>query len=168
MTGARIAFSKWGGAGHWEYDARRLGDDRHGTWLGVPRGTTCERPGARFVAAWAHVALVPPEAGFLASFYEDDPAAPVHTYVDITTPPSWEHGVVRAVDLDLDVVRDRTDHVYVDDEDEFAEHRVQLGYPVELVEHAVRSCAEVREAVEARRPPFDGPTAEHWLAVLRP
>ncbi|WP_180935649.1 DUF402 domain-containing protein [Nocardioides ungokensis] len=37
--------------------------------------------------------------------------------------------MLRAVDLDLDVVRGRTGRVWIDDEDEFAEHRVRFGYP---------------------------------------
>ncbi|MGW3644493.1 DUF402 domain-containing protein, partial [Streptomyces sp. NPDC005143] len=37
--------------------------------------------------------------------------------------------VVRMVDLDLDVVRPRGGEAHVEDEDEFAEHRVRYGYP---------------------------------------
>lgn len=51
------------------------------------------------------------------------------TYVDMTSRPAWDGPTVRAVDLDLDVIEalDRT--VFVDDEDEFEEHRVAYGYP---------------------------------------
>jgi hypothetical protein len=55
LTALHIAFSKWDGGRHWEYDAVRLGSDRHGTWLGAPHGTPVRRPGAEFVAAWDHV-----------------------------------------------------------------------------------------------------------------
>ncbi|MGH3587456.1 MAG: DUF402 domain-containing protein [Pseudonocardia sp.] len=165
MTGVRVAFGKWGGGRHWEFDAVRLGDDHHGTWLGAPRDTVFTRPGGEFTSAWDQVVLVP-QAGFLASFYEDVPAAPMHTYVDVTTSPRWAGPVLHTIDLDLDVVRDRDGRVFVDDDDEFAAHRVQLGYPAELVASALRTCAEVRDAVEGRRPPFDGPTADHWLAQL--
>ncbi len=166
MTPARIAFTKWDGGAHWAYEALRLGADEHGTWLGAPRGTRVARPGARFVAAYDRVALVPDGAGFLASFYPDVSAAPVRIYVDITTPPQWDAAVVRSVDLDLDVVRDRSGRVFVDDEDEFAEHRVRYGYPDEIVRLAERTCAEVLRAVEASEAPFDGPTAVRWLEVL--
>jgi len=37
------------------------------------------------------------------------------------------------VDLDLDVVLTREGHLFVDDEDEFAAHQVELGYPPEVV-----------------------------------
>jgi predicted RNA-binding protein associated with RNAse of E/G family len=156
----------WDGGAHWEYDALRLGEDRHGTWLGAPHGTPLRRPGAAFVSGWDHVALVPDGAGFLASFYSDASASPVRIYVDITTLPTWDGTVVRSVDLDLDVVRDHSGRVFVDDEDEFAEHRVRYGYPEEIVRLAERTCAEVLRAVEAAEAPFDGATAAHWLEVL--
>ena len=44
------------------------------------------------------------------------------------------------VDLDLDVVVTREGHLYVDDEDEFAEHQVALGYPPEVIDLARRAC----------------------------
>lgn len=166
MTAVRIAFSKWDGGPHWEYDAVRLGADRHGTWLGAPHGTPVRRPGAEFVSEWDHVALVPDGAGFLASFYSDVSAAPVRIYVDIATPPAWDGTVVRTVDLDLDVVLDTSGRVFVDDEDEFAEHRVRYGYPEDIVLLAESTCADVLQAVKAAEAPFDGPTAAHWLGVL--
>jgi protein associated with RNAse G/E len=57
--------------------------------------------------------------------------------------------------------------VFVDDEDEFDEHRIAFGYPPEVVELARRSCDEVLSAVTSRVPPYDGPTAQRWLDVLR-
>nr|WP_246284443.1 DUF402 domain-containing protein [Nocardioides perillae] len=110
-----------------------------------------------------------PEAArrFLAAFHA--PAGPVEVYVDVTTPPTWELDgavpVVRAVDLDLDVVRGSTGRVWVDDEDEFAEHRVTLGYPDHLVAAALASCARVEAAVRAGDPPYDGSHGA-WLSVL--
>jgi hypothetical protein len=160
-----MVFTKWGGARHWEYDAVRLGADRHGVWIGSPSGTSMARPGASFVAAYDHVGLVP-AGGYVANFSEDVPAAPFSVYVDICTPPRWVGAVVTTVDLDLDVIRDRAGRVWVDDEDEFAEHRVRLGYPDVVAERAVGSCADVLRAVEAGEPPYDGATALHWLDVL--
>ena len=87
-------------------------------------------------------------------------------YVDITAPARWDGSVLRAVDLDLDVVRGETGRVWVDDEDEFAEHRVAWDYPASLVELATSTCAWVKAALTARESPFDG-VHEHWLEVLR-
>jgi hypothetical protein len=161
----RVAFAKWGGRPHWEYAALRLGEDEHGTWLGVPAGTLMTRPGAEFSADVHQVALLPHSA-YVATFYAPGGTAPCDTYVDISTVPLQDRGRVTAFDLDLDVVRGWTGRVWVDDEDEFADHRVRFGYPAEVVELAVGSCEAVRRAVTASRAPFDATTSRRWLDML--
>ena len=47
----------------------------------------------------------------------------------MATPPYWDGDVLRSVDLDLDVIQGLSGRVWVDDEDEFADHRVRWGYP---------------------------------------
>ena len=157
--------TKWPDLPHWEHDALVLGRDDHGTWLGAPRGTLMERPGSTFRTDWEQVTLVPDGAPFVATFYSRP--APVEVYVDISGHATWSEGAVTAVDLDLDVVRGWTGRVWVDDEDEFADHRVRLGYPDEVVALATRSCDEVRAAVGAGLAPYDGVTGAHWLGRLR-
>jgi protein associated with RNAse G/E len=89
----------------------------------------------------------------------------VQVYVDVTTPPSWDGRVLRAVDLDLDVVRGTTGRVWVDDEDEFADHRVRFGYPEEVARLAMDSCDRVHAAVSAGAAPYDG-SARAWFDRL--
>ncbi len=163
----RVECRKWPDQPHWEFDALRLGVDAHGTWVGIREGTLLASPSRAFHAAADHVTLVPYDAWWLATFYGTDARRPFDVYVDIATPAVW-HGdaLVRAVDLDLDVITGTTGRVWVDDEDEFARHRVTLDYPDEVVSAAVRSCQEVVDAVTARRAPFDG-SAHAWLARLR-
>lgn len=161
----RVVMTKWRDRPHWEFEADYLGRDEHGDWLGILAGTTMARPGATYVAPTDQVGLAPapgPGAtrGWLATFHAV--GGPVRVYVDVTTPPVWDGLVLRAVDLDLDVVRGNTGRVWVDDEEEFAEHRVRLGYPDELVHAALASCDRVRAAIEAAAAPYDG-TAEAWL-----
>lgn len=160
--------TKWRDGPHWEFSATYLGRDDHGDWLGIDAGTTMTRPGATYVAPTDQVGLVPAPGpaegrGWLATFHAV--GGPLRVYVDVTTPPEWDGRVLRAVDLDLDVVRGNTGRVWVDDEDEFADHRVSLGYPDELAREALASCGRVRAAVEAGAPPYDG-TAEAWLTLL--
>jgi len=159
--------TKWRDRPHWEFRAIHLGADEHGDWFGVPAGTPFARPGLDWVAPVDQVMLCPsPRAavrGYLATFHAR--GGPVTVYVDITTPPVWSGETLRAVDLDLDVVRGNTGRVWVDDEDEFARHRVELGYPTNVVLHATRACELVLAAVTAGRSPYDG-TAEGWLARL--
>jgi protein associated with RNAse G/E len=79
---------------------------------------------------------------------------------------SSDRSTVRTVDLDLDVIREPDGRVWVDDEDEFAEHQVSLGYPEELIVAAKASCAEVLATVTAGAEPFSGVHRE-WIARLR-
>lgn len=164
----RIEVTKWGDRPHWVYGGRWLGSDEHGDWIGFAAGSRFTRPGRDYVAPYDQVALVPgpgpaEDRGFLAAFHA--PAGPVQVYVDVTTPPRWDGDVVRAVDLDLDVVRGTAGRVWVEDEDEFARHRVALGYPDDLVAAALRSCAGLEAAVRAAAPPYDG-SHRAWLSVL--
>jgi hypothetical protein len=164
----RVVMTKWGGHPHWEFAATYLGSDAHGDWLGIPAGTTMTRPGATYVAPTDQVGLVPPPGpdplrGWLATFHAV--GGPVRVYVDVTSPPAWDGPVLRAVDLDLDVVRGNTGRTWVDDEDEFAEHRVRLGYPDEVTAAAMASCDRVQAAVAGAATPYDG-THEAWLARL--
>lgn len=157
--------TKWGGSRHWEIPATYLGSDEYGDWLGIPAGTLMSRPGMEAVAATAQVGLVPGpgsdvERGWLATFH--DVGGPVRVYVDMTTPPVWDGTTVRAVDLDLDVIEEPDGQVWVDDEDEFAEHRVELGYPDEVVTLATASRDRIRQLMEDRAAPFDG-AARRWF-----
>lgn len=167
--GTRVAcrITKWGGGRHWEYAGTWLGRDEHGVWLGFPAGTVFRRPGAEYVAPFDQVGLVPHDRYWLATFHAAP--SPVAVYVDVATPARWRGSVRRpvlgAVDLDLDVIRGSGGRVWVDDEDEFAEHRVRLGYPDTLVASALEGCAEVERAMRERTPPFDGSHGA-WLERL--
>ncbi|VXC07939.1 DUF402 domain-containing protein [Nocardioides sp. AX2bis] len=168
-TPVHVAMAKWGDRAHWEFDAVVLGHDEHGTWLGMPAGTPHARPGMAFVSDVASVTLVPAAGAWaLASFHA--PGIWCRTYVDVATPATWDPTgdvpVLRAVDLDLDVVRGEHGRVWVDDEDEFAEHRVTLGYPPEVVTAAQASVEAVLAAVTTRTPPYDDRTATAWLERL--
>ena len=161
--------TKWGDRPHWEFDGRYLGSDDHGDWIGFPLGTRFIRPGVDVVMPNHQVGLVPAdglaERGWIAAFH--GPGSDFLLYVDMATPPVWDGHVVRSIDLDLDVVQGLSGRVWVDDEDEFADHRVRFGYPAELVAGALASCRWVETAVRDRRPPFDGATAAPWLDAVR-
>lgn len=155
--------TKWGDRPHWRFLGYHLGADEYGEWLGFPQGTFNRRPGMEFHSAVPTVTLVHPERAWIATFHA--PGTRTDLYVDIATPPVWDGNVLRSVDLDLDVIRRADGSVLVDDEDEFAEHRVRYGYPAEVVGMAEDACRTVYDAVVARRPPYDG-TADPWLARL--
>jgi len=168
-TPVRVVTTKWRDRPHWEYDGRYLGRDRHGDWIGFPAGTTFARPGVDLTMPNHQVALVPAEDAeqrwWLAGFH--GPGGEVRLYVDMTSPPRWDGAVLHAIDLDLDVIEGLTGRVWVDDEDEFADHRIRYGYPDDLVRLAVASCEAVRLAVESATAPYDGRVSAYWLGELQ-
>ena len=179
-TPIRCQMSKWGDRPHWGFDAIYLGADEHGEWIGTPRGTHHTRPGHEFHSDVDAVTLVPPDGWYAATFYA--PGIWCEVYVDLTTPGEWNGTHLHSVDLDLDVIRladplpegaheSAVDagrvagEVFVDDEDEFAEHQVAFGYPSEVVAAARETCDELVGAVRASLPPYDG-THRLWLTRL--
>ena len=156
--------TKWGHRPHWEFDGLYLGSDEHGDWIGFRPHTVMTRPGMEVRPPQAQVGLVPAgELAFLATFH--GPGGDKRTYVDMTSVPGWDGSVVTAVDLDLDVVEELDGTVYVDDEDEFAEHQVLFGYPAEVIALAEATRDAVLAAVTERSAPFDG-SADRWFRVL--
>lgn len=179
-TQIRCEMTKWGERPHWQFEGTFLGEDEHGQWLGFPVGTHNRRPGLELVSEAACVTLVPEGGWRLPTFHA--PGIWCDLYVDISTPAVWDGGVLRAVDLDLDVIRladplpagvrnriTEAGHgpgeVMVDDEDEFAEHQIAFGYPADVIEAAQASCDEVLAAVRAGEAPYDG-THQRWFDEL--
>ena len=159
--------TKWPDRPHWVFGGHYLGSDEHGDWIAFPAGSRFTRPGVDVTMPNDQVGLVPApdllERGWLATFHA--PGSAFRLYVDIATPPAWEGDVLRSVDLDLDVIQGLAGRVWVDDEDEFADHRVRFGYPAEVVEQAVASCRRVEADVRASEAPFDG-SHRAWLAQV--
>ncbi|MGZ6938577.1 MAG: DUF402 domain-containing protein [Oryzihumus sp.] len=164
-----LRFTKWDGREHWLAPLRRLGIDHHGVWLGGPAGTVFTRPEVvAYEATGPLVMLVPPGRAWVARFYGEGHRHDTRVYVDMATPAVWSASgdEVTMVDLDLDVVRTRDARVYVDDEDEFAEHRVRFGYPREVVRMAEASRDAVLAAVRAEQAPFVPAVWEPWLGQV--
>ncbi|MGZ8738542.1 MAG: DUF402 domain-containing protein [Nocardioides sp.] len=166
-TPVRCEMTKWPDRPHWEFAGLYLGADEHGDWIGFPAGTRFSRPGVDVTMPNDQVGLVPAdhlsERGWFAAFH--GPGTDFRLYVDMATPPVWDRAVVRSVDLDLDVIQGLSGRVWVDDEDEFADHRVRFDYPDDVVSGALASCAAIEQAVREGRPPFDG-TCEGWLRMM--
>jgi hypothetical protein len=160
-----VRFTKWGGGRHWEFPVTVLGVDALGVWCGAPVGTRLERPGAAFTSQFGWVTLFPTGQPWAASYY-DSPDQPIAVYVDVTTAPVWDGAEVTMVDLDLDVIVTRDGDLLLDDEDEFAEHQVTLGYPREIVQLAQGSAEQLMAAAGDGREPF-GAAAADWMARLR-
>ena len=178
-----VETAKWGDRPHWHRSGVWLGRDDHGEWLGFPRGTHNHRPGFDATPAYAFdsvvdsVLLVQPGVWRLPTFHA--PGIWCSLYVDMTTPARWDGAVLRAVDLDLDVIAMSADgdgvapsgrvvgagNAFVDDEDEFAAHRISFGYPEDVVASARASADDVLRAHRAGAAPYDG-SHLRWLDVL--
>ena len=154
MTLVNVVFRKYDGSLHWNYLATRLGEDEHGVWLGAPLGTELRRGEAVMeLAEMAHVVLLPRAGWWTAAF--NAPPKRTEIYCDISTVPEWTSAEeVTMIDLDLDVLRRRTGRVELVDEDEFAEHQVEYGYPPEVVVAARRSCDAVVGAIARAQEPW--------------
>lgn len=167
-TPIHLDFRKWDGQEHWQEPSIYLGEDEHGRWVYVPTGTISLRPGARFETVTDAVRLIP-EAPHLmiVNGPRDDPRA-YNVYVDVITVPKWvrtpEGWTVRSVDLDLDVIRRYDGEIFIDDEDEFADHQVQMGYPADVIALAEGSCAQVLREMRTGHAPYDEQTAARWFA----
>lgn len=162
----QVNYRKYDGALHWNLRMRRLGEDEHGVWLGLPADSVMRKGhNPEVPVPEAHVILFPRTAWWTATFN----AAPRRTevYCDITTPPQWPSPAeVAMVDLDLDVLRKRgADLPILVDEDEFAEHQVRYGYPAEVIGAAESAARWLMTAVADGAGPFDG-AHRRWLAMV--
>ncbi|GAA2690041.1 DUF402 domain-containing protein [Actinoplanes palleronii] len=165
MDTVDLVLRKYDGRPHRRVTGRLLGEDEFGTWIGTPRGTTVRYSYGLRRISWTRsdaVRLVPRDSWWMATFT----AAPSRSeiYCDVTTPARrTAPGEFTLVDLDLDLIRLRDGRVVVDDEDEFAEHRVRFGYPDDVVTAATAATAELHAALTGGAEPFAG-HYRGWLA----
>jgi protein associated with RNAse G/E len=160
-----VVFLKYDGRPHRSYPARYLGHDEAGTWLGVTAGTRALVDGDRVaIREEPYVLLVPKRSWWTAMFN----AAPRRTevYCDVTTPATWSgNSVVTVVDLDLDVRRRRWGDIDRLDDDEFAVHRIEFGYPDEVVAQATAASEWLATALGDGTEPFAS-RFRQWLAKV--
>jgi protein associated with RNAse G/E len=160
----RVIYRKYDGSAHRDYPARRLHEDDLGTWLGVNAGTESVYHGRPSVERIPFVLLVPHSAWWSAMFNPRPRTSEV--YCDITTPARWRGDTVHLVDLDLDVVRRRdSGQVELRDEDEFADHRLKFGYPIEVVENAEGAAEYLYDALGDGTEPF-ATAFKKWLGLV--
>ncbi|MCL2553154.1 MAG: DUF402 domain-containing protein [Actinomycetia bacterium] len=162
----QVDYHKYDGSLHWNLRMRRLGEDEHGVWLGLPANSSMRKGHNPAVPLpEAHVILFP-RGDWWTAVFNDAPRS-TEIYCDITTPPEWlSQDAVTMVDLDLDVLRKRGARLPIlVDEDEFAEHQVRYGYPPEVVAAAQDAADRLMAAVAAGTGPFGGAHAR-WLALV--
>jgi hypothetical protein len=162
---------KWNGKAHWVVPGRYIGEDRHGWWIFQGTNEFCSRPGAAFYTASDAVLLVPRSGDWVATFYDSAHPIGVRVYVDLAVGHEWTDirpavTEFHVIDMDLDVIRMAERGVFIDDQDEFAEHRIAMNYPDRLVDDIQAAADELYQAVKAQHAPFDGTDVE-WFTKGR-
>ncbi len=162
---------KYDGTPHWVVPGRYLGSDSHGHWIFQGTGEFISRPGAALYTPSDAVLLVPYSGDWVATFFDEAHPDGVELYIDLACELSWKRirpAVVEfhMVDMDLDVVRTKDRGLYVDDEDEFDEHRREMHYPAGLCARMESAAAALMDAAASRQAPFDGRDAA-WLTLGR-
>lgn len=156
---------KWGDRPHYRYGLRFLGDDDWGRWLYLPAGEPIMRGDVeQGRAEHASVYLLPWQGWWWAAWHRDRDAW-IELYVDVSMPCRWDGDVATSVDLDLDLIRDWDGVVKLLDEDEFAIHRAEYGYPDDLVARVESVAATLALALRRRDEPF-GSAAAPWLEKI--
>lgn len=166
--GTRLVFRwrKWDGSPHWEQDSVYLGSDAWGDWFGQQVGWRSVRPGREFVCREPNVTLVPASGDW--AFTHNAAPHPVAVYIDLAWDAGFdEDGTPTGVDMDLDVVR-RTDDrgTWIDDRDEWDDHRVRYGYPADIVAHLESVAVDLERRVRDREAPFSDDVTGPWLQRL--
>ena len=159
---------KWDGSPHWRHNCVYLGSDLWGDWLGQPRGWHSHRPGAEFYTEAPNVTLVPPSGDHATTVNRDHPRG-MRIYIDLGWRVEWSDDplLVCGIDMDLDVVRVEGERgTWVDDRDEWDEHRAMYGYPAPVVAELEALALRLETEVRAQHPPFDDATADAWLDRL--
>ncbi|MGN8027906.1 hypothetical protein [Microbacterium sp. 22242] len=173
--GTEIVFQwrKWDGSPHWRHQCVWLGSDSWGDWVGQPAGWLSERPGRSFATHGPNVTLVPASGDYALTVNRDHPQG-MRIYIDL----AWDvHAgdaegapdplLFTGIDMDLDVVRiDGERGTWLDDVDEWDEHRVRYAYPADVQEHLLALAVDLEQRVRAQLEPFDDATADVWLDRL--
>lgn len=177
---------KWDGSPHWRHECVYLGADEWGDWVGQPVGWLSARPGAAFVAEGSNVTLVPAPGVLVPADAPEEPGAAfaltvnrrhprgMRIYIDLGWDVRWGAAdgssdplLATGIDMDLDVVRvDGPRGIWIDDRDEWDEHRIRYGYPEIVVARLEALAVDLERRVRAQEPPFDDAVPDGWLDRL--
>jgi protein associated with RNAse G/E len=165
MTPVTVQFLKNPDRLHWGFEAGLLGEDGHGVWIGVPRGTKRWKGRDSVRPTTEDAVFCAPHEGWWHLHYNGATTQFSH-FVDIVTPPMWvSRRRYEMVDLDLDVVRRQDGTVEIEDEDEFEIHQIEYGYTTEMIRRAEQQTELVVSWLSYGQEPFFE-TADSWLAKL--
>ncbi len=163
-TPLHFRWRKWDGSPHWVHECVYLGSDDHGDWFGQRVGMRSARTGREMLVEHANVSLLPPAGEWVLTM--NDTGHRTRVYIDLAWDARWEGGEPVGIDMDLDVIDQQPRGIWIDDRDEWDEHRVALGYPHDVVARLEDVALDLERRVAAHEKPFHPEVAAHWLAVL--
>ena len=133
--------------------ASLLGEDNFGRWLGIRKGATWSSEAFTRSGVFEHsfVKLVPAGTFWTACFQAVDPVVDI----DIVLPVLWTGDALEETDLELDILRSADGTVYLRDQEEFDNVRLNMGIPDDISAQAEATCQRLRELVERRVEPFN-------------
>ncbi|SFS15496.1 hypothetical protein SAMN04487846_3113 [Microbacterium sp. cf046] len=161
---------KWDGSPHWMHECVYLGSDEWGDWFGQRAGWRSTRPERDYLVDGPNVTLMPP-SGLYAMTVNVAPPATYRVYIDLGWDVRWgesDGGLEpTGIDMDLDVVHAVDGRgIWIDDRDEWDEHRVAYGYPLEIVDRLESLAIDLERRVRGGIAPFDDATPDAWLERL--
>lgn len=147
---------------HWGFEAFWLGEDEHGSWAWLPKGTTRWKGAERYPPTGADAVFLAPHEGWWHLHYNGRDTKFSH-FIDIATNPRWvAPDRYEMIDLDLDVTVAQDGSIEIEDEDEFEEHQVLYSYSRDMIDRALAETRVVVTALERHAEPFFE-VARDWL-----
>jgi hypothetical protein len=153
------------------FAAHVVHDDEHGLWMFTPRGSLVHnvKDGASFHKPMGQgtepgfLWLMPRDEWWYAGWWTRPDRE--QTAVDACTIPTLVDGIWTWTDLELDICRDQTGAVWVEDEDEF-EDAIAAGHiPSDEQAAALAITAEIVRRLTERVRPFDDLGWERYAAL---
>lgn len=153
---------------HIEWEARLVREDALGVVTYTPFGTPLvhHTRGFRQPQQYQCLSLFPRDVWWNAMLDFDADGQFLSAYCNVALPYSRDGRFVRWIDLDLDVLLLRGGAADLLDEDEFAAHARQFGYPATVVTGARAAAADLLDRASRGALPFRDWTLDDALAHL--
>lgn len=163
LTPTTFKYRKWDGSPHWIQPAIYLGEDDFGDWFYQKPGAINSRPGKSVEQVTEVVMFVPRSKGYVARFFTTAREDGRNLFIDLVHDVYWSKNTrtITAIDMDLDIVRDRSG-VWVDDRNDFDHNRIMMKYPAVLVNEIENNVSNILDMLELPLEPF-GNRSIYWF-----
>ncbi len=150
-----LRVTKYDGAAHWIQHLRALSDDGTLLQAHAAAGSPIFTSRGEFRSRYDSFAHFWRDRWYNVVRLVEPGAATALWYCNVITPPEFDDGEIRYVDLDLDVTVRAGGTIELLDADEFEEHRLRYNYPPDVVRHAQAAVGELSALAQRGQFPFD-------------